>query len=363
MSMSRRKRAQERAKAEYEANHGRPKEPEQQPEPPSRLHTIIPIVLVVLGLGGVALWVFVLEPKLDQHQLTTQHGTAKGSVIADGTVIVFDAVDIRKETTDSTGVDRTETIARTRVTIVALATGKQIAQQLVEDLDGCRPASPGRLWCDLDGRLTLHDASTFVVLRSAEDTIAKAGLGRPMPKSWSIDGPRAHQMLDDGRVATLDAATLALTRSDVVPESLRRDLVGNSKQGSIDMGSSCDAWSLNADRMMSRIKQPATWTLKSTGERAKLVKGSLSSSQTYLQPGILAGDPPIFVHRATLDGPIQLSRLRADGTNGWTVELLAKDCEQVALVGSTFVMTTTGAKRRAVALDADSGAVRWELGF
>jgi hypothetical protein len=353
--------------------------------------TLAVLVFLVLAVGGGLLYFFVIQPRLDKHRFINQHGKPRDSVIQDGVVLVLDDVDITDTLKRDDHTPEEEwTRAKLRVTVLDPASGKQLLQTLVESCDVCRcqPAAPGKLWCDIEG-LALYETKTFKKLTTLEDAVTKAGVGKPMPKLWQIEGAIAAQLLSDGRVARLDANTLAVTRSDDVPPKLRKDpsMLKDPQKGTIEMlgDTACKSAILSAKAQLgagpgvtaadfapgAKKKPtpagPASWTVRSNGQRATIVKGTTTSADSYLQPGLLgAFDPPVVLHHSSVDtkaDAVRLSRLRADGTNAWTVDLKAPDCEHAAVVGGILVVTTTGTDRRAVGIDPESGAVRWEVGF
>lgn len=202
-----------------------------------RLKLFVALVIVVAAAGAAG-YVLVIEPRLDRHALLGQAGRPRAAAFGDGVIALFDDVDVEKRDREDPRRDRR--IDRTRVTVVDVATGARVAQHLFDAGNGCVPASPGRVWCDL-GALALHDARTFARLARADALVAKAGLGRLVGQRWRVDGATATWALDDGRAALVDAATLAARVTDRVPAELRPDaLMGLApRDGSLTLPREC----------------------------------------------------------------------------------------------------------------------------
>ncbi len=353
----------------------------------------IAVPLIALAVGGFYLWDKKVQPKVDKFEATRQMGRAAGSVLAGEVLVLLDDVLVTRHQSAEVGQPESEwrwrDEARLRVTVVDAATGSKLLTRVMEAGGACAAASGGRIWCDFE-QPGLYDAKTMTRVVRADEAIAKANLGRQVPKLWRVEGSRLLQLLDDGRVAILDAATLAVTASDQVPKELRRDpIVGHDPApGALRrhaIGSLCvegPGSSLGLDTSVrgedffppgARKKKstaparPVTWTVEAgQSDRAHVVRGKSRSADSFLRPRVLgAEDPPYVLHHSSLDAQrdgLQLSRLAPAGTTAWTVELGSPRCEDLQR-GATWIVTTENAKRRALAIDPETGAVRWTVAF
>lgn len=357
-------------------------------------HLVAIVPLLALIVCGLFLWERKVQPRIDKLESRLLQGSAAGAVLSGGTLVLVDHVTLRRSRgRDPDGSERPDLDEeRTRLTAVDPANGTKLATELLEGRGGCQGASPGRLWCDAGG-LAIYDARRLTALARLDDAIQKAALGRPVPGQWRAEGPRAFQLLDDGRVAALDAETLAVTRQDAVPRALQRDALSGRppSPGKISfqsLGSLCGAGAAvlrglggapldpaellppGRGRKAQRPRRPAApprWAVqRGEGDRARLAKGPVVSADSFLRPQPLGeDDPPLFLHHSSLDpsrDALRLSRLSPDGATAWTVELGEDACEEI-LVGESWIVTTTSARRRALAVDPRSGALRWRLAF
>ncbi|MCW5804645.1 MAG: hypothetical protein KIT31_19900 [Deltaproteobacteria bacterium] len=332
-------------------------------------------VVIVLGalvvVGGALAYFLLIQPRIDRHRMVHQQGEPRGSLVAGDVVAVYDHVSIDHEDRDDPARNRTD--AATRVTTFDARSGARLAQELIEGLDGCAAASPERVWCAVatqGSELGLYDARTYKRVRAFGDLVQEARLGKLVPGRWRVDGATAVHMLDDGRVAVVDgaAATPTARREDAVPPALRDQgpLAMAPSKGSIPMASDCGAHAAMAGDLMRTGKdRPARTVLRGQGPRARVAQAGSASADTYLSPVWVPGEAPLLLHHTSLDADgdrTQLSRLGPDGTAAWTTEL-ARGCEQVATIGKLVVVTTKDPRRRVVAVDLDSGAVRYAAGF
>lgn len=353
----------------------------------------IAVPLIALAVGGFFLWDKKVQPKVDKFEATRQSGRAAGSVLAGEVLVLLDDVTVSRHQSAEVGQPESEgrwrDDARLRVTVVDVATGTKLLTRVMEAGGACAAATAGRVWCDFE-QLGLYDARTLARVVRVDEAITKAAVGRQVPKLWRVEGTKAMQLLDDGRVAILDAATLAVTTSDQVPKELRRDpIMGRDPSpgaiGRHAIGSLCvegPGSRLGVDTSVrsedfyppgARKKRPApsprpvVWTVEAAAsDRAHVVRGTSRSADSFLRPRVLGtDDPPYLLHHSSLDASqdgLRLSRLAPAGTTAWTVELGSPRCEDLQR-GAAWIVTTENAKRRALAIDPQTGAVRWTVAF
>jgi hypothetical protein len=239
---------------------------------------------------------------------------------------------------------------QSQVTAIDARTGATLGSRRFDQSSGsCWDAVPGRLWCDF-GRLALHDARTLETVLAFDDAVAHAQLGRPMSDQWATDGAHAWLQLDDGRVARLDAATLAVAIDDAPPDHA-------------NMTTSAQA-SNNVETTSEIDLRGKHWQIDGT-TRAPIVKGG----PLFLTPHfVLAGNEPLLVdgdpvilYSTSLDQSRdrpQLARISDSGAAVWSVEL-GGEVQLVAHVADSIVVATGATDHRALAIDARTGAVRW----
>lgn len=334
------------------------------PRPRRRGATLWLVGLIVVAAAGAATYAFVIEPWLDRRALLGQSGRPQAVVFGDGVVAVVDAVDVEHRDRDDPRRDRR--IARARVTVLDQATGATVARHLFDDVGGCQAAGPGRMWCDL-GPLAVHDARTLARLAPVDERITAAGLGRPLPGRWLLDGGTATWALDDGRAALVDAATLTASPADRVPAALLpHPLTGQPPPpAAIRAPLTCDETAAARWSGTPTVTDgDATWAVEDRGGRAALRrKGGPAPSTTFLRPTLLAvvAGAPLFLHHASLEAgrdAVSVSRLGPDGGAAWTVELRGQ-CLGWHVDGTTLLVVSDRADRRALAIDGATGAVRW----
>ena len=323
--------------------------------------------LVAIAGAGVAVWILWIEPWWDRHQLINQTGRPRLAVFGKGVVALIDTVDIDKQDDDPL---RRHTIFRSRVTVLDAGTGTQVAQHLFDGDGlghGCVAATAERMWCDL-GPFAVHDAHTFARVATIAETVAAAGVGKPVPDRWHVEGDKAYWLLDDGRAAVVEAATLAVHVEDKAPpELLPHPITGTApNESGLVVAPSCDPRgdSLLAERGQAHRRQghlvdPAAQRAALRGDQ----EGRTGADRDVLATGAAdrarrrAADPaPRLDGRG--QGSRSVSRLGPDGAAAWTVELQAP-CETWRLDGDNLVVTTNDFRGRVVSVDADDGKVRW----
>jgi hypothetical protein len=236
----------------------------------------------------------------------------------------------------------------TQATVLDARTGAVIGGRRLDrgGAESCWNATPGRVWCDF-GRLAVHDARTLDTVLAFDDAIAKGQLGHSMD-SYSTSGAGAWMQLDDGRVAHLDASTLAVDVVDRAPDGASNN---HGASESVETSSSIDIGG-------------AHWTIDG-GPRVAIVKGG----PQFLQPRfVLANNEPLVVERdplilysTSLDSQrdrAQLARIGSNGAAVWSVDL-GGNVEMIAHAGDDLIIATGATDHRALAIDSRTGATRW----
>jgi hypothetical protein len=179
-----------------------------------------------------------------------------------------------------------------------------------------------------------------------------------------VGGATAIQLLDDGTAAEVDANTQAVTRV-AAPKDLTPDLAGRWRPKTPADDTTCNHASLRTRSALVRAKDAGRrWRVEDlTAPRSRLVLDRQHSERDYLQPLVIDGELPLLAYRASLqrDAATQLARLRPDGSQAWSVDLRGP-CEQLRQLGDVIVVTTTASNPRALAIDVETGAVRWTSG-
>jgi hypothetical protein len=253
-----------------------------------------------------------------------------------------------------------------RLIAVDVATGRETGLRTFGDVWSsykCAPASPGRMWCELN-RLALHDARTLATIAHAGDLIARSGVGRPAPDRDFIgaDGD-AVIVLEDGRKARIDPATLAVTLD---PEAVTGDWPWAS--------SDCGHW--------GRAQVGGATLSFGPGERSPLLVDGVATGLDFLQPSMLAdgrhcpgcGGTPIALERgvAIVRHDSLLDRGRAHllltGVDGrgeklWELDLGRVQCHTATIERGILVVTTYSEAPRAFGIDPSTGVMRWRYGI
>jgi hypothetical protein len=277
-------------------------------------------------------------------------------------VVVIDLV----SSTERRDNDRDNVEENTRITVFDALTGSELARVFVPGLVGCRKtASPTRVWCDV-GRLELYELPQFTRVLSVNDAIKTGGFGAAVSKQWDVspDGT-ALQLLADGRAVKIDPTTATLERLDTLPAELQPDVTGRRHPASLPASTtSCDPRFLRGGGMMTKISDAQNrWFVPKPGGRTVVVKGKVRSPE-LIDPEVISDTPAMVLHATSADpdtAQLQVSRLRVDGTLSWTARLGA-NCENAALLGGTYAVTTSTPRQRALGIDIETGAVRWRSG-
>jgi hypothetical protein len=315
--------------------------------------------LVALAAAGAAVYAFFIQPWWDSVQLLNQSGTPHGSAFGDGVVALIDDVD----TEHNIGDDRPpESVERMRVTVLDVSSGAKLGEHLFSygeaNSGECAAPVDGRVWCAI-GDLAVHDARTFARLASAVELIQKAGLPKPLPGSWAVDGAQVSWLLSDGRAAVIDAKTLTAKASNEIPAAIKPNPITNRprESGYLKPQGRCDMGTLPTAEN--------GWTITEDGARATVKKGrAKNAGETYLQPAILetTEDAAFVLHHSSLDKQedhSKISLIRQDGNPTWTVDLTGQ-CESWRLNGNSLVVVTQTPGARTLAIDIKNGAIQWK---
>ena len=112
------------------------------------------------------------------------------------------------------------------------------------------------------------------------------------------------------------------------------------------------------------IATRGTWMIVELGGRSQVLRQGTTTSASFLSPGIVGfvDDTPVIVHHAAVEpgrDHALVSRLGGGGGEpAWTVPL-GGACVAAAVLGPRVVVVSDDPARRAVALDAATGAVAW----
>ncbi len=281
----------------------------------------IPAVLSIAILGLFAGWLYLRS----NNQLKTQIGEAHGSFLLDSAhgplLVVGDHV--------GAGHARRGSVANgDRIIVLDATTGAQLALRVFDDAVSCFPASAGRAWCELDTRLALVSIPELQTLAYVDDLVREAGLDMLVARTWRLDGAAAIVLLADGRAARIDPATLAVT-----------SVSGEGTAG-----------------------EPSRARCTTHAYRG-------APSPELLDPELLDVHDPqlaLVVHDSSRDPAsreLQLSRVDPSAPRPrWTATLGSGSCELAATLGGLVIVTlANNGSVRALALDRETGAVRWKL--
>ncbi len=270
--------------------------------------------------------------------------TSKGSV-----VVVVDYVALGGGNKNSTG----PTTKGHRLTAIDAATGVQLAVD-VTDHQKCW-AGGTRVWClDEYRRLVLLDPHTLETVATAEKLVAAAKLAKPIDRYDGGIGDDVVVHLSDGRGARISGTTLEVTVLETIPwqqhqiDKTECDDTDQFQQGSTTL-------KLDSGGTRSSLRSDPPPPAESATPRGPAL--------TFLDGGFLSTWPrmPIVVHRASIGGPQILTRVDDISRAAWTVPLEGT-CRYAQVIDSTLIVATSNPGRRAIALDATTGAVRWTFG-
>lgn len=240
-----------------------------------------------------------------------------------------------------------------RLTAVDAKEGKRLATRVERTKQiGCTPARGGRLWCRLS-RLVLVDARTLADVTDVASAITKAGLASPLADQVTLTDDAAFATLANGRIARLDASTLAVTEVKAAGTAT-------------PLSSGCDLQTELNDLRFSE------GTLRKVFARggiplptaAELLRPRFLATDSRTRAPLSLGADVLVHHDSSLDASATtlLSRTQSAGTLRWTAEL-GGPCQIATLVDQSLVVATTNGARRARSLDLATGAIRWQLQF
>jgi hypothetical protein len=269
-----------------------------------------------------------------------QTGEPIGLVITGSSILLIDRL--------PEGEHQSEEI---RIDVHDLASGERTGRRFFDHVGGCTPATADRVWCRLDV-LGLYDARTLDKVVGVGDAIAEAKLGAPVPEKWRVDGPLLYHLLDDGRVASIDAASLAVTYA-TAPGALDAHL------GGFDVGRCATDEALRA-LPGARPKKGKPKPVDPAAKPAFIEPRPLLDSRT-LEP-LLAGGDMVILHRSSADpqkAAAQMSRVDRAGKAVWTADL--GECAAATAIGDAIVVATGRGRHRAIAIDPERGGLRWTI--
>lgn len=249
---------------------------------------------------------------------------------------------------DDVRVGRSE---RSRLVAVDGKTGQRLATR-VFDRGGlmCAPATSARLWCQRS-ELDLLDARTLASVDNG--TLRREGLATAHGLALTQDA--AWIVRADGRVARVDATTLAVTEGKALPDSTVTLSAAEQCRGPTEATLGRKALAFGS------------------GPRRALTIDGKESATTFLEPHFArtaAGtvltlpDSLLVEHNQSLDNLAhhQLSRVDATGRLLWTTDIVGR-CELAVVDGTALIVAAGSGKQRASALDVATGTVRWRLVF
>jgi len=304
-------------------------------------------ILGVLLAGGIIFGVCTFMRYRMRHIPGTPVGelvvtTPRGSV-----VIVIDYVALGGGNKNSTG----PTTKGHRLTAIDAATGAQLAVE-VTDHQKCW-AGGTRVWClDEYRRLILLDPHTLETVNTAEALIAAAKLAKPTDR-YDASGDEVVVHLGDGRGARISGTTLQVSVLETIPwQPHQFDKSECDKVSRIALGPTTLAFSSGTRNTLTSDPPPPAESATPQGP-----------ALTFLEGGFLSMWPPqpLVLHRASVGGPHIVTRVDGISRARWTVALEGV-CRSAQLVGDVLLVTTGNPARRALALDAATGARRWQFG-
>lgn len=306
--------------------------------------------LIALLAGGIG----VAMVQMKRYRLRNNPGTPIGELIATSpqgdTVILIDHVAVGEH--DKQGRMERVTSKGNRLTALDAVTGKELAVK-VTDYSACWAGGP-RVWClDEYRQVILLDPRTLATVHTAKNLIAAAKLAPPVEGSYDIVGDEVIVHLSDGRGAQISPSTLAITRLDTVESRLPR----NPKINCTTAGRAVsDGVTLV---LTGGTRETLTTEPRPPAESATPAAPPL----TFLEADFLVTTPalPVVLHRASIGGPHLLSRVDGMARARWDLSL-GGECRDALHAGGSLVVFTGNPKRRAIALDAETGALRWQFG-
>jgi hypothetical protein len=318
---------------------------------------ILAIPLAIVLIGCVALGLRCVA----KSALRTQDGDPRGAMIVRGpaaaTLVLTDRVRVGRSGSTASGY---------RLTSIDAATGVQLGLRVFDDPLHCWPASPGRVWCATDdGVVSLVDVPSLETAATVDELLARSPLGKPVHGQWRVEGPDLIVLLPDGRGAQIEAATLAVTPASATgitggsPVYRAKPAKPHFDNGDrLEFGDGPRYGLFRIPRVPFGVAPPAPPTPTPT-------------TPTFLRkdrpPDLFdAGDGVLLVFAdSSLDPKAavpQVSRVDATPRLTWTAPL-AGHATLFEVVGPSIVVTTDATAARAVALDRETGAVRWQFTF
>ncbi|HEY5936363.1 MAG TPA: hypothetical protein VIU61_17045 [Kofleriaceae bacterium] len=305
-------------------------------------------IFVVLAAGGIGFGVC----KCVQHRLRVVPGTPVNELFvaspAGDTLIVIDHVKIGGGT-DNRGRVSSTTAEGGRLIAIDAATGKQLAV-VVEDYNECWVAAT-RVWCvDKYAEVHLLDGRTLAMVAEAKDLIAKAKLAKPT-RQHTRAGEDVIVVLADGRGAQISPTTLVVTQVESVES--RFDPFANMRTKSCVTTSHANGFALRGGGTRNTL----------TTDPPPPAEGTPSGpALTFLEGAFLvtAAPVPLVLHRQLMDGPHQVARVETASKQRWNVPLPGV-CRAAFVSGGVLVVAAENRNARAVGIDLETGAIRWQF--
>lgn len=305
--------------------------------------------LIALVAGGIGITMC----QMARYRLRTNPGTPIGELIATSpqgdTVILVDHVAVGNH--DKQGQMERVTSKGNRLTALDAVTGKQLAVK-VTDYSACWAGGP-RVWClDEHRQVILLDPRTLATLHKAKDLVAAANLAPPTD-GYQIAGDEVIVHLSDGRGARISPTTLAVTTLESIPSQMPvHPYVQCATVRGVFWGGVKLLLTGGSRETLTSEPPPPAESPTPTGRPL-----------TYLDAEFLAtsGALPLVLHRASVAGPHLLSRVDGISRTRWQASL-GGECRHATTAGGSLVVMTGNPKRRATALDAETGAERWRFG-
>lgn len=305
--------------------------------------------LIALLGGGIGFGVC----QIVRYQLRTIPGVPIGELIATSpqgdTVILIDHVALGGG--DNNGQRQQPTSKGNRLTAVDAVTGKQLAVS-VTDHSTCWAGGP-RVWCvDEYGQVILLDPRTLATVHTAKDLIAAAKLALPTDR-YERAGDEVIVHLSDGRGAQISPSTFIVTPLETVPSQL--PLYPYVRCPTVP-GVASDGVTL---RLTSGTRRTLTSEPRPPAESATPAGPAL----TFLDGEFLATSQglSLVLHRVSVDGAHLLTRVDGISRARWQASL-GGECRHAQTAGGSLIVMTGNPQRRAIALDPETGAERWQFG-
>ncbi len=303
-------------------------------------------ILAVLLAGGVIFGIC----KIQSYQMRNAPGSPRSELFVAGTLIVIDHVEIGGS--DSKGRPQQATAKGDRLTAIDAETGKQLAVD-VSDYKECWAGGSRVVCANIYDQIEILDPRTLATAGTANDLIAAAKLAKPT-RRYQRDGEGVIVVLEDGRGAQIDPATLAVKSLDTV-------------QSAMFPSTSSDSCSVD-----SRRKFGDTTLIMQSGTRNTLTSDPPPPAESpkpsgpalsFLDGGFLREvDAPVVLHKETMDKPDQVvSRVNGISTEMWSFALRGA-CRRVWIHNKLLVVATGDPEHRGIGLDLATGQMVWSFG-